>query len=280
MTAETLREKYKLSLEQRRFFGLHGYLKIGGLIAPEELRELDEHSMSLARNQVDLSPIEGLNPRNEGTSPADMKDKYFRFIQFHRHLEVHERYLLHPRVLDVLEALIGPDVMAMQSMLFLKPPGKPGQAFHQDSFYIKTFPDTLCGAWIAIDECDEENGCMGFIAGSHFEPIYQEVAKPGNTRDFQANLIEVQGVDERREVMAEARAGDVVFFHGHLIHRSRQNRSQDRFRRAYVCHYANARSYTEWGGGNSNHLLARGATHLQFARARFTQFEPEPAGGV
>ena len=261
-------EKYQLDVEQRRFFGQNGYLVVSGLLAEGELAELDRHSMALARNEVDLSGVPA-EPRVEGTSPQDMEDKYFRFIQFHEHLGIHERFMLHPRVLDVLEALIGPDLMAMQSMLFLKPPGQPGQAFHQDSFYIKTAPDTLCGAWIAVDDADEENGCMGFVPGSHHEAIYEEVAQPADTGDFKAGLTEVQGVDSGREVLAEARAGDVVFFHGHLLHRSRRNRSADRFRRAYVCHYANARSYTEWRGGNAGQVLARGETHLPHARPRF-----------
>ena len=75
----------------------------------------------------------------------------FRYIQQHRNIPLHEHYLLHPRVLDVLEQLIGPDVMAMQSMLFLKPPQQPGQGYHQDSKYITTSPDLLCGAWIASE---------------------------------------------------------------------------------------------------------------------------------
>jgi hypothetical protein len=40
-------------------------------------------------------------------------------------------------------------------------------------------------------------------------------------------------------------------------------------------HYANARSYTEWGGGNGNQILARGATHLPFDRPRFIKGVPE-----
>ena len=63
------------------------------------------------------------------------------------------------------EALIGPDVYALQSMLFLNPPGKGGQGWHQDSCYIKTHPDTLIGAWIALEEVDEENGCYGSFRG-------------------------------------------------------------------------------------------------------------------
>ena len=80
----------------------------------------------------------------------------------HRHLEIEERYLLHPRMLDVLEALIGPDVMAMQTMYFVKAPGgrrpglPPGLLLHPH------LPGQLCGAWIAVDRADEENGCVWF----------------------------------------------------------------------------------------------------------------------
>jgi ectoine hydroxylase-related dioxygenase (phytanoyl-CoA dioxygenase family) len=270
------REKYQVSLDQRHFFGCNGYLKVEGLLSDTELRELDAHSMNLLQNKVDLSQIEGLEPRNDGTSPADIEEKYFRFIQFHRHLEIHERFMLHPRVLDVLEALIGPDLMAMQSMLFFKPPGHPGQAFHQDPCFITSAPDTLCGAWFAIDDCDEGNGCMSFIPGSNLDPIYENTTVPENTEDFHARLFEIAGVDKSKEILAEAKSGDVIFFHGHLIHRSHRNRSKDRYRRAFVSHYANARSYTEWSGGNGNQILVRGATHLPFARSRFIEHKPEP----
>ena len=272
-----MRDKHQISIEERRFFGQNGYLKVSGLLREEELAELALHSMNLARNQVDLSQVD-TEPRVEGVTPQEMEDKYFRFIQFHQHLDIHERYMLHPRVLDVLETLIGPDVMAMQSMLFLKPPGQPGQAYHQDSFYIKTAPDTLCGAWIAIDDANADNGCMGFIPGSNHEPIYEEVGQPQDTEDFKEGLTETQGVDSSREILASVKAGDVVFFHGHLLHRSRRNATEDRYRRAYVCHYANARAYTEWGGGNEAQILARGTTHLPYAKTKFMPFEPEPVG--
>ncbi len=268
------REKYQISVNQRRFFGRNGYLKVESLVTPEELDELGVHAMNLAKGRVDFSNLEGVTPRCEGNSPGDMEDMFFRFIQFHRHLPLHEKYMLHARILDVLEVLIGPDVMAMQSMFFLKPPQQRGQAYHQDSFYIKTAPDTLCGAWIAIDDCDEENGCMYFIPGSNFDPIYQDVAKPDDTGEFHIELTEISGVDEHSEIPAIAKAGDVIFFHGHLIHRSKQNNSPDRYRRAYVCHYANARSHTEWGEGNHNHILARGSTHLPFAKSRFVDHDP------
>ncbi|HSI73700.1 MAG TPA: hypothetical protein VK934_11040, partial [Fimbriimonas sp.] len=58
-------------------------------------------------------------------------------------------------------------------------------------------------------------------------------------------------------------------------------RSPDRTRRALVNHYCNARSYTTWDGGNKNHILARGNTHLEFAKPMFgtpcAALDPKPS---
>ena len=82
-----------------------------------------------------------------------------------------ERFLLHARILDVLEALIGPDVLALQTMLFFNAPGMGGQGWHQDAYYITTYPDTLIGTWLALERADEENGCVWIAPGSQCEPI-------------------------------------------------------------------------------------------------------------
>jgi ectoine hydroxylase-related dioxygenase (phytanoyl-CoA dioxygenase family) len=210
--------------------------------------------------------------------------------------------MLHPRVLDVLQAIIGPDVLALQTMLFLKPPGKPGQGWHQDSYYIPTHPDSLCGAWIAIDDADELNGAMWMAVGSQNEPVYpphngyghgdrglndiKYVSNVSNPNDHENDLAPI--ADRYPQLLVPAQAGDVVFFGGHVLHRSKKNFTDDRFRRAFVSHYCNARSFTQWGADspandphasptvdpltkmtNGSHILARGDTHLPFARPRF-----------
>ena len=50
-----------------------------------------------------------------------------------------------------------------------------------------------------------------------------------------------------RNCWSPAKAGDVVFFAGHVLHRSKKNFTTDRFRRSFVSHYCNARSFTQWG---------------------------------
>ena len=168
---------------------------------------------------------------------AEKAEYFLRIHMLHRQLALHERYLLHPRVLDVLEVLIGPDLLALQTMLFLKPPGKPGQGWHQDSYYIPTHPDSLCGAWIAIDDCDELNGAMWMATGSQHEPVYPpedgyghgdaadrgdraRSAAASNPDDSQNDLARI--ADRYPQLLVPAQAGDVVFFAGHVLHRSKQ----------------------------------------------------------
>lgn len=311
-------ERYRVSVDEYRRFQRDGFVVVRNLVAPEEIEELRQHTEDLMQGKLpqqssqmserDINSDSGtrdqaLEAPPEHLSPEEKAQYFLRIHMLHRQLELHERYMLHPRVLDVLEAIIGPDVLAMQTMLFIKPPGKPGQGWHQDSFYIPTHPDTLCGAWIAIDDCDEQNGAMWFARKSGNEPVYPPrdgygfgtrelgdlppVGGVSNPNDDENDLARI--ADRYDQVLVTAKAGDVVFFNGHVLHRSKHNWSIDRFRRSFVSHYCNARSYTQWGADaakindvhgaptidpvtgstNGSHILARGDTHLAFARPRF-----------
>ncbi len=299
-----------LSVEEYRKFRRDGFLIVRGLVAPHEVAELRQHTEDLMqgrlpeqtmemtdRNTSSGVAIQGLEAPPAHLSPQEKAQYFLRIHMLHRQLALHERYMLHPGVLDVLEALIGPDVLALQTMLFLKGPGQPGQGWHQDSYYIPTHPDTLCGAWVAIDDVDEMNGAMWFSAGSNAEPVYPPREGYGFGDSGLAGIQQVTGVsdpnddnndlartaDTYPQLLASMKAGDVAFFGGHVLHRSKANFSLDRFRRAFVGHYCNARAWTQWGGDdlnpngldpltgmtNGSHILARGDTHLPFAKPRF-----------
>ena len=307
-------ERYQVSIDEYARFRRDGFLVVRNLLSPEQVAELRQHTDDIMAGRLPeqqaataqrLGSSSGVVTVNElglppdHLSPAEKALFWERLHMLHRKLALHEKYVLHPRVLDVLEVLIGPDIAALQTMLFFKPPGKGGQGWHQDSFYIPTHPDTLCGAWIAIDDCDEHNGAMWFAKGSGHEPIYPPCPEVGY--GFGDKLLKdiryVKGVsdphdennmltrvaDKYDQVLAAARAGDVVFFNGHVLHRSKQNVTQDRYRRSFVSHYCNARSFTQWGADadnpkgkdpvtgmtNGSHILARGDTHLPFALPKF-----------
>jgi phytanoyl-CoA hydroxylase len=256
-------------------FRAEGFLIVRNLVGPDEVEELLRHIDDLVAEHEHL----------------------LRIHMLHRRLEIHERFMLHPRVLDVVEALVGPDVLALQTMLFVKRPGSSGQGYHQDSFHIITQPDTLVGAWLALDRADEENGCLWITPGSQHEPVYPDV-DPSTGHGGDHNLADITAIagaddpDERRngltpiaakyggqEIPAVLDPGDVAFFDGHVLHRSHANRSSTRSRRSFVAHYCNARSYVPWDDdsledgeiGNGRHILARGTTHLPHARPKFSR---------
>lgn len=290
LVSERVYEKYRVAVEQYRLFREQGFLAVRGLLPVDDISAMNAHMDALMAGR---EQIEGARyMKNLGINPEDAED-WLRVHMLHRLSPIHEQFLLHPRILDVLEALIGPDVLALQSMLFFKQPGQPGQGYHQDAYYIPTFPDTLCGAWVALTRASIENGCLWFTVGSQHEPIYPDpkgvgAAMSGNLADL-GTIENASATDEAvngllrvarkypgKEVPVEAEPGDVVFFAGHILHRSHTNRS-DKPRRAFVGHYCNARSFVPWNHGqpwegesaNYLHILARGRTHLAFAQPKF-----------
>jgi ectoine hydroxylase-related dioxygenase (phytanoyl-CoA dioxygenase family) len=156
------------------------------------------------------------------------------------------RVMKHPAIVRILTAIIGPDVKCMQSMLFIKAAGKPGQAWHQDEFYIPTRDRSLCGGWIALDDANIENGCLRVIPGSQKHGIIWPQHEHNDRRfDCAGESIDFPYTDAD-SVPVEARAGSVVFFNGYLLHRSLPNHAKGGFRRALVHHYMSATSLLPW----------------------------------
>jgi hypothetical protein len=142
--------------------------------------------------------------------------------------------VLDGRIFDVLEEILGEEALNSSSMFYFKPPRARGQALHQDNFYIRVKPGTCLAAWIACDRCDAENGALQVVPGSHRLPIYcPEAADPANY--FAKELVKPPAGME--PVLCAMEPGDVLFFHGNLIHGSEPNRSAERFRRSLVLHY-------------------------------------------
>lgn len=151
----------------------------------------------------------------------------------------------HQEIVRILTRIIGPNVKAMQSMLFIKSPGTPGQAWHQDESFIPTRDRSLAAAWIALDDATKENGCLWAIPSSHAEGVLWPLREHDNP-EFDS-IPESHGFpfDSEMALPVEVSRGTVVFFHGYLLHRSFKNRSAG-FRRVLVNHYMSAESLLPW----------------------------------
>jgi ectoine hydroxylase-related dioxygenase (phytanoyl-CoA dioxygenase family) len=119
-------------------------------------------------------------------------------------------------------------------MIFFKPPGSRGQALHQDNFYLKAEPGTCIAAWMALDPVDRDNGGLQVVPGSHRWPLL--CTEKADTKVSYTDVT-VPIPDPDAAVLVEMDPGDVLFFHGALVHGSAPNATSDRFRRALIGHY-------------------------------------------
>jgi ectoine hydroxylase-related dioxygenase (phytanoyl-CoA dioxygenase family) len=223
-------------------FARDGFLVVPDLVSPDEVELLRRDTADLARGRY---PSKFLKPLPETMSDDDVQRRLLCIHQPHHLSPMMTGFIKHAGVVDVLTQIIGPDVKCMQSMLFVKPPGFQGQAWHQDEIYIPTRDRSLCGAWIALDDATVENGCLWVIPGSHQKGYLYPQRDHSNPEEFDV-AAESYGFDESAAVPVEVRAGSVVFFNGYLLHRSLKNRTAGEYRRALVSHYMNAYSLLPW----------------------------------
>lgn len=225
------------------FYAQNGYLIAPQLLTPEEIGELNRETAEIFRGN--RGQVEGLMPVS-GLSDADVLKRYIAIHFPHKLSPLIREYLRHPRVVEILTKIVSPNVKCMQSMLFVKGPGKAGQAWHQDEYYIPTRDRSLVGAWIAIDHATIENGCLWIIPGSHRTGVVSRRI-PGTSPEFaESDTLDISAYTSDQIVPVEVQSGSIVFFHGYLFHSSRRNRTTDRFRTALVNHYMSAESTLPW----------------------------------
>jgi ectoine hydroxylase-related dioxygenase (phytanoyl-CoA dioxygenase family) len=220
-----------LTEDQKRQFETEGYLIVKGLFAESDLAELDRTFEAISHRII---PGYFEPDLNEDTK--DPLKRYPRVMHPHRFDETAMRYMLHKSVLEVLADLYEEEPLAAQSMFYFKPPGARGQALHQDNFYLKVEPGNCIAAWTAVDAADVENGGLLVVPKTNrFDIVCPDAADPNES--FTTHY--VKPPKEEKAIPAVMDRGDVLFFNGNLIHGSYRNKTKDRFRRAFICHYAN-----------------------------------------
>lgn len=238
---------------EKQFFDDNGYLVLDRVLGDDEVEAINAEATRICRNAD--GRIDGCPP-----APADVSDdavlREILCIHFpHKLSPVMFDALSHPAIAQALTTVVGPNVKCMQSMLFLKGAGKPGQAWHQDEDYIPTRDRSLIGAWIALDDATVENGGLWIIPGSHKPGILWKQVWHGDERfdcAFESRGFPYTVADE---VPVEVNRGSVVFFNGYTLHRSLPNRAKSGFRRSLVNHYMSAESLLPWRW-EENHSVA------------------------
>ena len=215
--------------EQKQHFDANGFLVMPQLFPQETVEQLKNHYMDL-RTSSD-------HPGDSGRRDPNSKDPLKRFprmLQMHRWDTLSLNWLLDARIAEVMTGLLGREPYAVQTMIYFKPPQARGQALHQDQYYLRVQPGTCIAAWMALDRCDDENGCLRVVPGSQNWPLLCTV-KADLTQSFTDVTVPIPADCEVTPVVMEP--GDVLFFNGQLVHGSGPNLSADRFRRSLIGHY-------------------------------------------
>jgi ectoine hydroxylase-related dioxygenase (phytanoyl-CoA dioxygenase family) len=222
--------------ERKEFYEENGYLVVSGLLEPSEVNELRS-----ALSQV-LAQAEGLQASNSmfalsapspGTGERFVK-RVFNPIARH---DAFKKLVSHPRILDVVEELIGPDITLQQTKLNLKPPAEDARfEWHQDYPFFPHTNFDLVAVMVFLDDTDEDNGCLKVIPGSHkLGPLEHDFSADG-----QAYGTEVKDKavfeDESRWAQLVVPAGSIALHHSCTLHSSGANRS-DRPRSSLIFEY-------------------------------------------
>jgi phytanoyl-CoA hydroxylase len=226
------------------FYSEQGYLVLEDTLSPSELEELKVETRTLCRNEN--GAIDGVT-----SAAKEMTDEeaMSRVLCVHFPHKLSSRVLAtlsHPVLVELLKKLLGPNLKCMQSMLFVKAAGKPGQAWHQDEDFIPTRDRSLIGAWMALDDATVKNGCLWVHPGSHRSGVLWPQRKHMDARFDCTHESWNFPWEDASSIPVEVRAGSIVFFNGYLLHRSLPNRSASDFRRTLVNHYMRAESLLPW----------------------------------
>jgi phytanoyl-CoA hydroxylase len=232
------------SSDLKSFYQENGYLIVADALTSGEVDELRRETTRICRGEA--GEVRGVTPAEPDESDDDVLRRYLCIHFPHKLSPVMKHYLAQEAMVDALTQIIGPNVKCMQSMLFIKASGKPGQAWHQDEYFIPTRDRSLTGGWIAMDDATVENGCLWVIPGSHKHGIIWPQRQHEDRRfDCTGEAIYFPYSDDDA-IPVEVPAGAIVFFNGYLLHRSLPNRAKGGYRRVLVNHYCSAETLLPW----------------------------------
>lgn len=162
-----------------------------------------------------------------------------------------------PIILDYVEDLLGPDIVAWGTQYFCKLPGDGKVvSWHQDASYWPFTPARTVTLWLAVDDSDHENGCMQVIPGTH--TLGHLEFDMSGVEENSVLPQKIKGVENYGEpVCFELKAGEISLHADMLIHGSEPNNSNRR-RCGLTVRYAAASVRSLDENWTQNSVLCRG----------------------
>ena len=243
-----------LDEQQKDAYWRDGYLVLRGLLDAKSVERWHSRLIEIVTGKAERSPrmlvMKDVMVAKGAVQPESELDAIAK-VQDYEGDPVLDTYALDDRVVEVIQDLIGDEVMSIHTMLINKPPNVDGRhPLHQDLLYFPFRPaDMIAASWTALEPVTRDNGCLVAIPGSHKSELHRH-GRPDWEYVNVAYLgaVGAEDVLEQR-VHLEMEPGDTVFFHPLLLHGSGRNRTPA-YRRAISAHYASVAVTWEWIGGS------------------------------
>jgi non-heme Fe2+,alpha-ketoglutarate-dependent halogenase len=135
----------------------------------------------------------------------------------------------HPRILDAVEDLIGPDILVWTSTFFIKEPNsKTFAAWHQDGAFFGLEPNEQVCAWVALSDAGKKAGCMEMASYRGAPRMLHHEAKGLKNSINRAGQTIVEPFDRSKPTAMALKAGEFSLHHEFAIHRSAPNHAAHR----------------------------------------------------
>lgn len=195
--------------------------------------DLDEMTARYERDGF-LSPVDIVTPAEAAEHRAALEAAEAKIGPLHYKSKAHT-ILRSPlalatkkEVLDLVERMIGPDILLYNATYIIKEPQTDAHvSWHQDLTFWGLSDDQQVTLWLALSPATEQSGCMRMVPGSHRQGVFaHETGQDASNVLYQSQT--VAGVTEETAVMCPLAPGQASFHHGWTLHASMPNRSMDR----------------------------------------------------
>ena len=240
----------------RSFFNENGYYHAKGIFSPARTQVLErefDHIVRQLTRTGDLNTGQWKGERQNKDGGETSRITHTHNVQNYSHEWL--RAIQDKKLLDITEAILGPDIILHHTKLFQKPT-ENGMPFtmHQDWSYFPSVKDTMIAAVIHVSPATDKMGCLRVYPGSH---KLGRVPHTGGQEPCE--FLDQYPLEGATPV--EAEPGDVVFFHYFTLHGSKHNRSR-RLRKTVLVQMHSGQDEIEAGNGHPNARLAlRGWNH-------------------
>ncbi len=208
-------------------FDKDGYVFIPGFLSPGEVDVLNKNMQRFILEKIPAMSASHYFYEDENDSSTlkqmqdlEKYDPYFKAMAVDSKFEA------------IAKALLGENVICKTVEYFNKPPriGKPTPP-HQDGYYFMLDPQQAVTMWLALENVDEENGCVKYIKGSHLKGMRTHGRTA--TLGFSQQIIDFGTEDDlKNEIAFPAKPGDLLVHHSLTIHRAGANTTTNRTRKA------------------------------------------------